>query len=77
MRIAQAVLRVNLSFFLMLFDVFDQEDLCLKVLKEALLLFLAWNQKQKMFLMEEKMFANKICPKSNKIVTKGTKKVRE
>ena len=55
MRIAQAVLRVNLSFFLMLFDVFDQEDLCLKVLKEALLLFLAWNQEQKMSQIEQKM----------------------
>ena len=77
MRIAQAVLRVNLSFFLMLFDVFDQEDLCLKVLKEALLLFLAWNQKQKMFLIEQKFSRTFFFPNRTKNITKETKIVRE
>ena len=59
---------------------FDHE-LCSKVLKEALLLFfllfLAWNQKQKMFLREQKMLANKICSKSHKKSSKVNKYVRD
>ena len=50
-----------------------------KFLKEALFLFFflfffAWNQKQIMFLMEQKMFANKICSKSNKTIYQRNKK---
>ena len=43
--------------FIMMVHFLDRE-LCSKVLKECLL-FLAWNQKQKMFLMEQKMFVSK------------------
>ena len=50
---------VNLLFF--------DRKLCSKVLKEALsLLFLAWNQNQKIFPMQQKMF-----------VTNGAKNVGE
>ena len=54
----------NFNQFYMLFD----RELCSKVLKEAFLLFLlflfflvAWNHEQKMFQMEQKVFANKKC----------------
>ena len=53
--------------------IFDRE-LNPKVLKEALLLLFllleAWNHEQKMFQMEQKMFANKFVT-SRKNVTKG------
>ena len=71
---------------------FDREQ-CSKFLKEDSLLFfvfffLAWNQVQKMFQKDQKMFANKIClnltkklnfannifPKSNKKCYKSIKK---
>ena len=50
-----------------------------KVLKEILLLFflflfLAWNQVKKMLQMEQKMFANKICSKTNKTFSNENKK---
>ena len=48
--------------------IFDRK-LCSKVLREALLfLFLAWNQKQKTFVMEQKMFANENRVQSDIII---------
>ena len=62
---------------LMYYMTFDRE-LCSKVLKEALLFFLllllAWHQVQQ---MEQKMFANKMCSTTNKIVSNGNKILTE
>ena len=39
-----------------------------------LFFFLAWNEVQKMFQIEQKMFRNKLCSKMNKKCSKGNKK---
>ena len=58
------------------YDLIFDRELCLKILKEAFFL-LAWKHEQKIFQMEQKMFAKNCVPNRTKNVTKGTKRLQK